>query len=279
MNFMPETDSHTKFDTVDDLASFLRHNGSKMSKRLRECATYILEYRDQIAVSTVADIAAGAGVQPSAVIRFCKFCGFSGFSELQRLYRDEHTTGRPNYTTRLEQMRVAGPMSPNALLADFVDAGRTSLAGLFDTVDMDAMDQASTLISKAKMIHTTGFRRAFPVISYLTYMLEKMGIPTVQHTGVGGIDQLHAIRKGDVVLAVTYAPYSQETIKVTDHARSVGATVITITDIAPPATENPDDISLIVQEADIGAFRGLSASLTLATTLAICVGQMRDKNI
>ncbi len=266
-----------KLSTVDDLHAFLRQDGLKMSKRLRQCAGYILENRNRIAVSTVADIAAGSGVQPSAVIRFCKFCGFSGFSELQRLYREEHAASRPDYTTRLEQMRETGPMSPDALLADFVEAGRTSLAGLFDTVDSADMERATVLLSKAKMIHTVGFRRAFPVVSYLTYMLEKMDVPTMQHSGVGGIDQSLAIREGDIVLAVTFAPYSKKTANIIDYARRIGATVIMITDVAPTADLlNPDDLSLIVQEADIGAFRSLSASLTLATTLAICVGERRN---
>lgn len=248
-----------------------------MSKRLRQCTGFILENRNRIAVLTVADIAAESGLQPSAIIRFCKFCGFSGFSELQRLYRDEHAASRPDYSTRFEQMREAGPMSPDALLADFVEAGRTSLAGLFDTVDSADMEQAITLLSNAKMIHTVGFRRAFPVVSYLTYMLEKMDVPTMQHSGVGGIDQSLAIREGDIVLAVTFAPYSKKTAGIIEYARRIGALVIMMTDIIPEhGTTGPDDLHLIVQEADIGDFRSLSASLTLATTLAICVGERKN---
>ncbi len=248
-----------------------------MSKRLRQCAGYVLENRNRIAVLTVADIASESGLQPSAIIRFCKFCGFSGFSELQRIYREEHAASRPDYSARLEQMRETGPMSPDALLADFVEAGRTSLAGLFDTVDTQDMQRAVTLLSKAEMIHTVGFRRAFPVVSYLTYMLEKMDVPTMQHSGVGGIDQSLAIREGDIVLAVTFAPYAKKTAGIVEYARRIGATVIVITDVPPEnGTVGPNDLNLIVQEADIGDFRSLSASLTLATTLAICVGERKN---
>ncbi len=57
-----------------------------LPKRLRQCAEYVAANKDRIAVSTVAEMAEGAGVQPSAFMRFCRILGFSGFSEMQRLF-------------------------------------------------------------------------------------------------------------------------------------------------------------------------------------------------
>ena len=59
-----------------------------LPRRLRQCADHLVLNLDRIAVSTVAELAAGADVPPSAVIRFCQIIGFSGYSELQRLFRD-----------------------------------------------------------------------------------------------------------------------------------------------------------------------------------------------
>ena len=44
--------------------------------------------------------------------------------------------------------------------------------------------------------------------SYLTYVFEKMAVPVMLHDGVGKLDHRHALRKGDAVLAISFAPYS-----------------------------------------------------------------------
>ncbi|MFD1808932.1 hypothetical protein ACFSHQ_14800 [Gemmobacter lanyuensis] len=41
-----------------------------------------------------------------------------------------------------------------------------------------------------------GFRRAYPVASYLTYVFEKMSVPSMQHDGVGKLDHRFALRTG-----------------------------------------------------------------------------------
>ncbi len=51
-------------------------------------------------MSTVAEMAEAAGVQPSAFMRFCQIMGFSGYSEMQRLFRESYVGGWPDYSTR-----------------------------------------------------------------------------------------------------------------------------------------------------------------------------------
>jgi len=61
---------------------------ASLPKRLKQCADYVAANTDRIAVSTVAEMAEAAGVQPSAFMRFCQIMGFSGYSEMQRLFRE-----------------------------------------------------------------------------------------------------------------------------------------------------------------------------------------------
>ena len=79
-----------------------------LPKRLKQCADYVAANPDRIAVSTVAEMAEGAGVKPSAFMRFCQVLGFSGFSQMQRLFRDSYVQNWPDYPTRLEKLRESG---------------------------------------------------------------------------------------------------------------------------------------------------------------------------
>jgi DNA-binding MurR/RpiR family transcriptional regulator len=247
-----------------------------LPKRMKQCAEYLRANPERIAVSTVAELATGAGVQPSALMRFCQLMGFSGFSDMQKMFREVYSPALPDYGTRLSNLRNRGAGSPSALLAEFVDAGRMSLENLTHTVDSRVLDQSVEALAGAQVIHIVGLRRAFPVASYLSYAFEKMGIAAMLHDGTGKLDHSHAIRDGDAVIAITFAPYSQETVDMAQAAAACGLPVVAITDTVMSPVQSPGILPLSVSEVDFWAFRALSATLSLAITLAVAVGTRRE---
>jgi DNA-binding MurR/RpiR family transcriptional regulator len=247
-----------------------------LPKRMRQCAEHVAANFDRIAVSTVADLAAGADVPPSAVMRFCQAMGFAGFSDMQRLFRDAYAPGLPDYATRLRNLKSQGTGSPAALLAEFVEAGRLSLESLANTTDDVALGRAVAVLSQASMLHVIGLRRAFPVAVYLAYVFDKMAVPAMLHDGLGRLDHPHALRSGDAVLAISFAPYSEETLALTQEAVVRGLPVVALTDgMASPLARMADAV-LTVSEVDFGAFRSLSATIALALALAVAVGSARE---
>jgi DNA-binding MurR/RpiR family transcriptional regulator len=263
-------------ETIDAFFQQLGDTADRLPKRLKQFADFIAANPDRIAVSTVADLAEGAGVQPSAVMRFCQEMGFSGFSQMQKLFRSDYSQKWPDYATRLAKLREHGTDSPSALLAEFVDVGRTSLENLLTTVDPVALQQAVDVLARAETIHMLGFRRAFPVTSYLAYAFEKMDVPAVLHSGIANINMEHLIRPNDAVIAVTFAPYTELTLEMAAKARSIGADIVAITDVVTSPLARLKPIQLLVAELDVGAFRALSASLCLAIALAVSVGAQRN---
>jgi DNA-binding MurR/RpiR family transcriptional regulator len=261
---------------VKEFEARLLEVADRLPKRLKQCADFVAANQDRIAVSTVAEMAEGAGVQSSAFMRFCQILGFSGFSEMQKLFRDSYAGGWPDYSTRLEHLRETAAGSAPALLAEFAEAGRTSLESLLKTIEPEALEKAVKLLATAETIHIIGVRRAFPVASYLAYALEKMQVPAMLHSTVGKLENQHAIRKGDVLLAISFSPYSPETIAMAENASDRGIDVVAITDTIVSPMSKFAQQSLLVSEVDFGAFRSLSATLCLAITLAVAVGTERQ---
>jgi len=249
-----------------------------LPKRLRQCADYVASNIDIIAVSTVADLSKAAGVQPSALIRFCQLMGFSGYSQMQRMFRGTFTQRWPDYATRLAALRANGEGSPSALLAEFVDAGRASLENLARLNEPDMLERAVAMIARAPMIHIIGLSRAFPVAAYLAYALERMDVPAMLHGKFGNLDHRHAILPCDVLVAITFAPYTQETLDLAKFAQAQGSDVVAITDAINSPLHQLGATALTVSETDVGSFRALTAPLSLAITLAVAVGARRDPN-
>lgn len=262
--------------TVDAFRARLSELSGQLPARLQQCADYLAAQLDRIAVSTVADVAEGAGVPPSAVMRFCQIMGFSGYSEMQRLFRSALAPGLPDYATRLANLKAGPDGRPGALVAEFVEAGRLSLEGLARDLDEISLNQAVETLSHAATIHIVGFRRALPVAAYLAYVFEKSSVPALLHDGVGGLDHRHAMRPGDALLVVTFAPYSAETLALATEARARGLPVVALTD--PPATPLAKYATTIltVAEMDFGAFRSLSATIALALSLGVAVAARRE---
>lgn len=262
--------------TVEDFCSRLSGLGS-LPKRLRQCADHLAGNLDRIAVSTVAELAAGADVPPSALMRFCQILGFQGFSDMQRLFRDAVAGGLPDYATRLKNLKAGGADRPGALVAEFIESGRQSLENLAKTMDEAALSRAVSVLSQAGTLHLVGLRRAYPVAAYLTYVCEKLAIPAMLHEATGGLALGHALRPGDALLAISFAPYSAETLGLASAAAAAGIPVVALTDSLTSPLAKEASAVLTVAEVDFGAFRALSATLALALGLAVAVAAKRGE--
>lgn len=262
---------------VEELNAKIASLQGTLPKRLRQCADYIHENMNEIAFSTVAEISERANVQPSAVMRFCQVLGFGGYSEMQKLVRQDIHPKMPDYRERIQKLRDSSDDSPTAILAEFVEAGRQSLEQLSANVNAAFLEQAVENLAGAQVIHIIGLRRAYPVASYLSYAFEKLNIASVLHGGSGRLNHTEAMRDGDVLIAITFAPYSPETIDLAEEAARRGLPVIALSDKPALPFKAASVVPVIVSEIDFGAFRSLSATLSLAISLAVATGARRAK--
>lgn len=267
-----ESDLSATPSTVESFNEKLRQISGSLPKRLRQCAEYVAANPDRVALSTVAELSLAADVQPSAFMRFCQEMGFSGFSQMQKLFREEYSQKWPDYTTRLSKLRTGGADTPAALLAEFAEAGRNSIENLTHTIDAEQLEKAVSILSKAHTIHIVGLRRAFPIATYLAYAFEKMNIPSILHSGLANLNFDHMLREGDALIAITFAPYTADTVELATIAEQRGLGLVAITDLPTSPLAQMEGARLFVSEIDVGAFRALSASMTLAITLAVAVG-------
>jgi DNA-binding MurR/RpiR family transcriptional regulator len=262
--------------TTEEFRDRLNAASGHLPMRLQQCADHVSARPDAIALSTVAQMAAGAGVPPSAMMRFCQIMGFTGYAEMQRLFRTALSRPAPDYATRLARLKAGGADRPSALVAEFVEAGRQSMEVLARDLDEISLNQSVKILSQAETIHLVGYRRSFPVASYLAYVFDKLGIPAILHDGVAGLGHDSSLRPQDALLAITFAPSSDETLALAHQAKAKRLPVVILTD--PPASRLAPlaDALLTVTEIDFGAFRSLSAAIALALGLAVAVAARRQ---
>lgn len=251
----------------------------RLPRRLAQVAAFALAEPDEIAFGTAATVAAAAGVQPSALVRFAQALGFRGFTEFQALFRERLRDRLPNYEARMAALSArADPVAPvSALLDGFSDAAFQSLRALRES---DAPAQIQAVVARlatARTIYLVGFRRAYPIAAYLAYALGKLDVRYALCGSAGGIEAepLAFAERDDVVLAISFSPYAPATLALLGDLSVRDVPVVAITDgpFSPLAQSAAAWIE--VAEADFEGFRSLSATFALAMTLAVGVAQVR----
>jgi len=263
----------------DALRALIMERRPSLPKRLAQVAIYALDHPDEVAFGTAASVAQSAEVQPSTLVRFAQGFGFQGFSDLQDVFRSRLRERVPSYDERLSRMRRHGiSASRSSLVLDgFLEAAEQSIAGFRSRADRDAVEAAVELLAKADTIYLIGLRRSFPVTSYMSYAMGKLGVRNILVDGVAGMgaEQAGFITAKDAVLAVSFTPYASETVALTAAAKSRGAKIVTITDSAFSPIAAPADAMIELSEGNFEGFRSLAATMALGMTLAVSVAARR----
>lgn len=98
---------------------------------------------------------------------------------------------------------------------------------------------------------------------------------------VGGMfaEQGKTIRKGDVLLAISFSPYANEVLKLAGNVKERGIPVIVISDSILSPLGLFADVCLEVEETEVFGFRGviLSALMCLSLSLVVELGNQMEK--
>ncbi len=261
---------------LDSLKERIGKRYNTLSARLQQVADFVINQPMLVAVETMATIAKQAGVPLSTLSRFSNAMGFDGFSSMQGLFRDQYLHRPRDYKERIRQAREQEGLaqdSPQAIFLDFGHANVEALEQLQVSVSPQKLERAVALIQSAETIYIQGTRRAYPVAFYLCYALMQSDKSVVLLDDHGGMLSPLSRRMSDkdVLFAVTYAPYAQETSDLIDDACSKNVPVICITDNQVTPHGSKMEVCFEVQEGELMGFRSLSSSMYLAQTLAVSV--------
>ena len=270
---------------LDEFLNAIRTRYDGLSDRLQRIARHVLDEPNDLAFETLAVVAERSNVQPSGIVRFAQAFGFSGASPMQKLIRDgllreDRSLG---YTERIRQHRYASEgdlEGTRQLLSEFVEGNILALENLNHALGARELEDAISLLERANTVFVAGFRRSFPVASYLAYMLAQTDKRIVLVDGLAGLQlqQIRGLDANDVVIAISFAPYSAETVSVIEEAKGCCA-VVAITDSVIGPVAKDATLVLQVREAEVRGFRSLAASMCLAQSLAVGLVARKAKSV
>ncbi len=263
---------------VEQLIKHISSDYEALSKQLKVIARHVEQHRDHIGLDGIQEVARQCNVQPSAVVRFAKHFGYSGFTEMQAIFREgisRQLAPSRNYKTRIRDIIESGTGSLSSVeIANEYLAG--SLAGMQElqsSMHAPTFKKAVDLLAESDCIWITASRRSFPIAVYLDYALQHTDkrIGLVSGMGSMQLGQMRSVRKNDVIIAISFAPYAEETISVAKLAVERGAKLIAITDSRMSPLAKLAQVALIVQDNSTFGFRSLTSTMGLAQSLFIAL--------
>ncbi len=263
---------------VDALLTRIGAEFNGLSRQLKVIARYVEHHRGHLGLEKIQDVAGRCEVQPSAVVRFAKHFGFSGYSELQKVFRDglsRQIAPARDYQARIRDViaQAQGRLSSADIAYEFIGGAIAGMHELQRDLHGSTLGDAVELLAHAPAVWVAGARRSFPVAAYLGYALQHTDKPVQLLSGVGAMQdgQLRALRPHDVMIAISFAPYAEETLRAAQAALDRGAHVIAITDsrMSPLATDAR--AALVLQESSTFGFRALTNAMALAQSLFIAL--------
>lgn len=245
-----------------------------LSRQLKVIAKYVEQHRGEIGIQSIQQVAESCQVQPSAVIRFAKHFGFSGYSALQKLLRESlarHISPSRDYQSRIRGAIESGAQNlKSADIAHALIGG--SIAGMEElqhSLQEPAFEEAVNLLFEADTVWLMATRRSFAVSTYLAYALQHTEKRVHHITAAGSMQdgQLRGLRAGDVMVAISFAPYAEETEGIVRTAHERGARIIAITDSSLSPLARLASAALLLNETSVFGFRALTNTMTVAQSL------------
>jgi DNA-binding MurR/RpiR family transcriptional regulator len=279
-------DASTDVQSVDELMQRITDAYDSLPRQLKSVASYIEQHRQSVMMDRTSDIASACGVHASAVVRFAQRFGFSGFSDLQAVFRQAYTGAggsQQSYQQRIRKLidDKAGEASGLSVAREFIAASRTGLDELEAGLDDAQFEAAVDMLSQAENIYVIGVRRSFAVASYIVYALQHTKKRVHLISGFGGMfrEQVRSVKKGDVVVAISFAPYGKETQYCVRAAQHHGAKTLVITDSQLSPLARHASASLFVKEGSAFAFRSLTSTICLCQALFIALAYRLELNV
>jgi DNA-binding MurR/RpiR family transcriptional regulator len=262
--------------SYDELRGAIAQRHRALSGRLQQIAEFVLDHPTEVALGTVAEVAARSGVPPSAIVRFAHALGFGGFTEMQQVFRSRLVAGvAPSYKARLARMKheeksILG-RRPAAVLGRFVAEAQSALVTLSQSAHARELDAATAILANARDIYLLGLGGSFPVATHLAYVLRKLGRRVMLLDGIGGSihEQSHPAGPEDALVAISFRNYYPDTARLFPELVARGVPAISITDsLLSPIIEGAR-VVFEIQDMPEPALRTLVAPMCLVQALAI----------
>jgi len=257
--------------------SALKEALPELSPRLKTVAKYIVDHPSDFGLDPIRETARKCGVSTYTLVRMAARMGFDSYDELREPFRHALVSAnalvdRPDW---IESMRLRGDLG--AVQAEAALNTMAIVQRSLERQNSDEMERVVELLLEARNVYLTAVRASYALAYYFHYV-GRMALPTLQlvprHIN-SAIDELNTASEGDVMIAISFQPYSRETIEACRFAHARGVKLIMISDSEVISSEFRPEAVLVastVSTHHFGCYTGAMAIIENLLALLVSRG-------
>lgn len=251
-----------------------------LSPRLGAAAKYIVDNASDFGLDPIRETARKAGVSTYSLVRLAEKLGFDGYDELREPFRHALVSAsavvdQPDWVSQLRENGKLGQEQADAAINTMAIVQRS-----LERQSQEQMERVVQILLEANNIYLTAVRASYAFAYYLHYV-GRMALPSLQliprHMN-SPIDELSTVGEGDVMIAISFSPYSRETIEACKYAQSKGVRLIMISDSDVISSDFQTDETLVVSTVSthhFACYAGVTA--VIENLLALLVSKGGDQ--
>jgi len=207
----------------------------KLRKKSVEILRQMLVDPAVTSVKTITELADDFAVHRSSLTRLAQKLGFKGFPELQSIFRREIKNKTSFYTNQVGKYLQGDMGSGKCDQSAIEEVSTTEWSNLLlamENFDENVFEAVADALLDARRVAVLGLRGSYSVAYFLGYYL-KMIRDDVAILGMSGhilAEEMGNLYPGDVLLAISEAPYTKNTIDACRIAHSMGVEIVAVTD-------------------------------------------------
>lgn len=262
-----------------DVLTQLEALSSTFSKGQRRIAAYITEAYDKAAFMTASKLGKTVGVSESTVVRFAVELGYDGYPSMQKALQEMVL----NRLTSVQRIGITNDrFGDQDVVSMVLTADADKLRQTEESLDREAFRAAVNAILQARKIYILGARSAAVLVNflgyYMNYMFDNVHIITTSGTGEM-FEKLVNASAEDVVIGCSFPRYSASTAKCAQYCRSVGATVIGLTNSHMSPLGQNSDYVLLAKSDMVSLVDSLVAPLSVVNALIVALAAAREQEL
>jgi DNA-binding MurR/RpiR family transcriptional regulator len=272
INFSPAPAKEILFSAMLKFYSHIKGRADLLPQAQRKLLEFILAHEEESVFLRIRDLARRGGVSQATVTRLSRALGFRGFpefqKELQRHFRDKLTT-----TSRLQKTaKKVG--SERDVFTKVLQTDMENISGTLRETSLPEFRRFVKCLASADRIVIVGLRSIHSLAIFMAVALEflQREVWLVQ-PGIGDMwDRMVGLKKGDVVLGISFPRYTKETVNLIHWAKTRGVPTLAITDSPlSPLAQHADHVLTARYQTD-SFIESFTAPLSLINALVTALG-------
>ncbi len=251
---------------------------SLLPQAQRRLLEFIMAHEEEFVFLRIGDLARRGKVSQATVTRLSRALGFKGFPEfqreLQRLFRHRLST-----TSRL-QNTVKKAAGEKDILTKVLQNDMANIAATLEQTSRADFQRFVKCLASASRIVIIGLRSIHSLAVFMAVALEflQREVWLVQ-PGIGDMwDRLSGLKKGDVVVGISFPRYTKQTLEVLRFAKAQGLKTLAITDtLISPLAHYADHVLTARYKMD-SFIESFTAPFSLINALVTALGIQDPKN-